>query len=59
MENDLMERARAAVCYINTGNRSSESEKRTEYFAYLSLFHPDIPLEKRLRMAWDMAKDDR
>lgn len=42
---DMLERTRAAVCYINTG-----ASERTELFAFLSIFHPEYSLEKRLRM---------
>lgn len=42
---DIRERTRAAVAYLNTG-----SSERTELFAFLSIFHPEYSLERRLRM---------
>lgn len=35
---DLMQRTRAAVCYLNTKRDSAE----LEMYAFLSLFHPEI-----------------
>ncbi len=50
---NLMDRTRAAVCLINTNNWNS---KAGEYFAFLSLIHPEITLQKRLKLARDMTK---
>lgn len=44
-KHDIVERTRAAVAYLNTG-----ASERTELFAFLSIFHPEFSLEKRLRL---------
>lgn len=55
-EPSLMERTRAAVTLIN---RTTVVSKQGEFFAFLSLFHPEIPWRKRLQMAADMAREER
>lgn len=52
-EPDIMDRTRAAVCYVN----SRAGSERIAMFAFLSLMHPEIPLEKRLRMANELANE--
>ena len=49
-EDNLMERTRAEVCYLNAG----WSDKSQEMFAFLALFHPEISLEKRIAMCRDV-----
>lgn len=50
---DLMERTRATVAYLNA--TSGVHSRRREAFAYLSLFHPEIPLARRLKLAAEIA----
>ena len=52
MPADLMERTRAAVTLLN----ASPSDRRIRAFAFLCLFHPEIPLAKRLRMAAEIGQ---
>lgn len=53
-EPNLMEITRAAVTLVN----STWHTKAGEYFAFLTLMHPEIKLEKRLKMANDMASKE-
>lgn len=50
---DILERTRAAVALLNTGRRLRPewSQKADEMFAFLSLFHPEMSLEERIRLA--------
>jgi hypothetical protein len=45
-EKNIVERARATVCLLNAG----WGDKQKEMFAFLAIFHPEISLEKRLKM---------
>jgi hypothetical protein len=49
----LMDRTRAAAALVN-----AEGTKRTKMFAFLSIFHHDLPLAERLELANDAARDD-
>lgn len=42
--------ARAAI-EIRHGNMDTQSRRRSELFAFLRVFHPEIPLSKALTMA--------
>lgn len=45
LKDDPRHRMRAAVTYLNSG-----SGERTKLFAFLSIIHPEMPLERRLRL---------
>ena len=48
----LMERTKAAVCYINsTRSGSIQSQAEREMFAFLSLFHPEMSLEQKTKLS--------
>jgi len=47
---DIIDRSRATVCLLN----SQWGTKASEVFAFLALFHPEIPLAKRIKMCRDM-----
>ncbi len=47
-EPDIRDKAKAAVCMLNTMPRKN---KVTEMEAFLSIFHPEIPAEKRKEMS--------
>lgn len=49
----LMDRTRAAVALVN-----ADGTKRTKMFAFLSLFHPELSLKERLKLA-NEAEEDR
>jgi len=46
---DIIDRTRAAVCLLN----SQWGTKASEMFAFLALFHSEIPLAKRIKMCRD------
>lgn len=45
----LMDRTRASVCLL---------DKRTQMFAFLSLFHPELSLTERLKLANHAGEED-
>jgi len=49
-----MDRTRASVCLLNGTN----SNDRVQMFAFLSLFHPELPLTERLALARSAGRKD-
>lgn len=43
---DLMDRTRAAVCFVNAGGGTG-GDMDTEMYAFLSLFHPEMNEQKK------------
>lgn len=55
---DLMERTRAAVCLMNSSyNGWGDNEK--ELYCFLSLFHPKMSFEKKMKIIRDSRKPSR
>lgn len=52
---DPREPMRAAVCLLNTAYGTEYNKA----FAFLSILHPEISLEKRLRMAREISGETR
>ncbi len=46
---DIVSRVRAVACLA----RSRWGTPENEMFAFLSIFHPEIPLQRRIRMCRD------
>lgn len=51
---DLMERTRAAVAYVNTSN-----DPGTDITAFMALFHPEVPQDQVRKMAQDARANRR
>jgi hypothetical protein len=51
-QDKIMDRTRAAVAFLN----ASSSSERSKAFAFLSIFHPEMSLEKRLELTNSMSK---
>lgn len=56
---DIRERVRAAGAYLD-GHYPNDCEmrERNAAFAFLTIFHPELSLTKRLRLATEMAKKE-
>jgi hypothetical protein len=51
----LMERTRAAVCFLNSNNGQGRNG-RASIFAYLSLFHPEMSDQEKRSLANDIDR---
>ena len=51
-----MERVQASVSYLNGTNGYGWQAEDRKMFAFLSLFHPEMSLEKRFKLIRDSHK---
>lgn len=52
----MMERTRAAVCYLNTGRLGGDSP--SALYAFMDIFHPEVPEETVRQMVRDKRADN-
>jgi len=64
MNTQVMAKVRGAAMIIQQEVAGSdhewanESRRRTQAFAFLSIFHPEVPLKERLKMASEIAQKE-
>ena len=51
---EIMDRTRAAVCYLNATNDGGDGH--AAIYAFMSIFHPDVPTETVRQMAQDRRR---
>ena len=58
----LFERLRGARMLLGEttfGNDTTIHARAREFNTFLALVHPEIPLEERIQMSYNMAKEDK
>ncbi len=64
MNTQIIDKVRGASMIIqqevasSDHERANESRRRTQAFAFLSIFHPELSLKERLKMANEIAQKE-
>jgi hypothetical protein len=52
---ELMRRSEAARAYIDRAMNNPERQREAELHAFMSIFHPEVPLDRVREMARDLG----